>query len=394
MTVRMRGQSRGKRPARPHVEGVVAAASLRSRAAAASPRRARSSRRCRCTAPVRGSGPERRARRSARRVARAGARWRPRRRRRPAGDARWRRARPATWAPARRRSPPAWPPPGRPCPARTRCCRSLRNCVITAVFRPANEKSRLALCSSGRGSSKALGVAERRQPRQRRPARVAQAHQLGRLVEGLAGRVVDGLAEQRVAAHVVDPHQLRVPAGDEQRDEREARRVGREKRRQQMAFEVVHAERRPVQRRGQRARHAGADEQRPGQAGAARVGNDVDVSQDVRVSASTCRVSGSTRRMWSRDASSGTTPPYAAMHLDLAVQRLREQGRRLAGVRLHQRDAGLVAGGFDAEDDHWTECIRRVAPGIRQTFADCNATGAAVQPSKVERSHPAKSSPS
>jgi hypothetical protein len=40
------------------------------------------------------------------------------------------------------------------------------------------------------------GVAKVGQPRQRRPARVAQAQQLGRLVEGLAGRVVDGFAEQ------------------------------------------------------------------------------------------------------------------------------------------------------------------------------------------------------
>ena len=119
-------------------------------------------------------------------------------------------------------------------------------------------------------------IAERRQPRERRPTGIRQTHHLGRLVEGLAGRVVDGLAEQRVAPHVVDAHQLRVPARDEQRDERKARRIGREKRRQQVAFEVVHAERRLAERRGERTGDARADEQRPGQARAARVGNDVD----------------------------------------------------------------------------------------------------------------------
>ncbi len=76
-----------------------------------------------------------------------------------------------------------------------------------------------------------------------------------------------------------------------------------------MPLEVVHAERRLVERRRERARHARADEQRPGQAGAARVGDDIDSSSAVPASASTWRVSGSTRRMWSRDASSGTTPP-------------------------------------------------------------------------------------
>jgi hypothetical protein len=40
------------------------------------------------------------------------------------------------------------------------------------------------------------GVAKLGQPRQRRPAGVAQAQQLGRLVEGFAGGVVDGLAQQ------------------------------------------------------------------------------------------------------------------------------------------------------------------------------------------------------
>ena len=46
-----------ERPARQHVEGVVATTARRCRAATASPRRARSSRRCRCTAPAPGSAP-------------------------------------------------------------------------------------------------------------------------------------------------------------------------------------------------------------------------------------------------------------------------------------------------------------------------------------------------
>ena len=77
-----------------------------------------------------------------------------------------------------------------------------------------------------------------------------------------------------------------------------------------MAFEVVDAERRPAERRGERAGDAGADQQRAGEARAARVGDDVDVGERRRrLGAGPARVSGSTRRMWSREASSGTTPP-------------------------------------------------------------------------------------
>ena len=76
-----------------------------------------------------------------------------------------------------------------------------------------------------------------------------------------------------------------------------------------MPFEVVHADHRASQRRGQRAGDAGADQQRAGQAGAARVGDDVDVGQPQPASLQHPRISGSTRRMWSREASSGTTPP-------------------------------------------------------------------------------------
>ena len=58
-------------------------------------------------------------------------------------------------------------------------------------------------------------VAKFGQARNRRAARIAQAEQLGRLVEGFAGGVVQRFAQQRVLAHAVDPHQLRVAARDQ-----------------------------------------------------------------------------------------------------------------------------------------------------------------------------------
>ena len=193
---------RAKRPARPHVEGVVRRDARRCRAAVASPRRARSSRRCRCRAPAPGKCTRRLAllafaRQSrAQRGVRADA----------AGDdepvaGRSARARPSTCAPARRRSPPASTPRGRRAPAR-RSSRAARACVRTAVFRPANEKSSESRLQQRPRQRVGVGIAELGQPRQRRAAGIAEAEQLRRLVERLAGGVVDGVAEQRVAADV------------------------------------------------------------------------------------------------------------------------------------------------------------------------------------------------
>ena len=59
------------------------------------------------------------------------------------------------------------------------------------------------------------------------PPGIAEAEQRRGLVERFARGVVLGLAEQRVASDAVDAHELRVPARDEQRDERETRAAAR-----------------------------------------------------------------------------------------------------------------------------------------------------------------------
>ena len=58
----------------------------------------------------------------------------------------------------------------------------------------------------------------------RRTARVAEAEEAGDLVERLAGGVVDGLAEQAVAAVVLHRDEHRVAARHEQHDERQLER--------------------------------------------------------------------------------------------------------------------------------------------------------------------------
>ena len=67
-----------------------------------------------------------------------------------------------------------------------------------------------------------------RQARQLRSARVAEAEQLGGLVEGLAGRVVQRLAQQFVLTDAGHPHQLGMAARHQQGDEGKVRRIGRE----------------------------------------------------------------------------------------------------------------------------------------------------------------------
>ena len=156
----------------------------------------------------------------------------------------------------------------------------------------------------------AAGHARFGELRQRRAAGIAQAEELGGLVEGLARGVVLRLAEQRVAADAVDPHELGVAAGDQQRDERKGGRLGRQQGRQQVAFEVVDADRRDAQRRRQAVGEGGADQQGAGQARALRCTRCRPVRRiSGCADSSTRRVRGARRRMWSREASSGTTPP-------------------------------------------------------------------------------------
>ena len=76
-----------------------------------------------------------------------------------------------------------------------------------------------------------------------RPARIAEAEELGDLVEGLADGVVDGRAEADVIADAAHRDELRVPAGGEEEQVGETDAVG-EARRQGMALEVVDGEQR------------------------------------------------------------------------------------------------------------------------------------------------------
>ena len=125
----------------------------------------------------------------------------------------------------------------------------------------------------------AVGIAALRELRQRRSARVGQAKQLGRLVEGLADRVVHRVAEHPVAPHAVDLHDHAVAAGDQQGQERELRGIRLQHGRQQVPFHMMNGDRRHTPGPGEaapghRPDQQGADQARPG-----RVGHAVDTAR-------------------------------------------------------------------------------------------------------------------
>ena len=189
---------------------------------------------------------------------------------------------------------------------------SLRSCVITAVFSPANEKSRLPLCSSGRGS------VERSRDRRTRPAAPAPARPDSRAPCSLA----DLSNASPAASSIVSPSMRVVPRPRPPasaacgRPRPAARRTGTRGGSADRNGDSRWPSRWCTPSTGRSsaaasaAGDAGPDQQRAGQA-RARACRPRDRRRRATqpASSSTCRASGSTRRMWSRDASSGTTPP-------------------------------------------------------------------------------------
>ncbi|MNP22807.1 hypothetical protein D3C76_1154920 [compost metagenome] len=112
-----------------------------------------------------------------------------------------------------------------------------------------------------------------------RSARIIEPHHLGRLVEGLAGGVIQGLAQKRVLTDSVDLNQLRVTTRHQQSDERKFRRLRLQHRRQQMAFHVMHAKGRNAPGKGQRLSTGSPYQQGTNQARTRGVGDRIDLGR-------------------------------------------------------------------------------------------------------------------
>ena len=182
------------------------------------------------------------------------------------------------------------------------------------------------------------------QGRQRGPARIAEAEQLRRLVEGLARGVVLGLPQDPVAPDALHLDQEGMAARHLQRHEREVRRARLEGGRQQVALQVVNADDRHAPGVAERAREAGADQQGPDETRSRRIGNavnglrlDAGLGQgrlDHRQEALDVLARGELRHH----------PAVAAVQLDLAEDAIRHE----AFFAVVERNRRLVAGGFDA----------------------------------------------
>ena len=196
-----------------------------------------------------------------------------------------------------------------------------------------------------------------------RAAGERQPEQPGHLVEGLAGRVVDGRA-QRVdgGGDVLDPQQAGVTATDQQGQARVRQRTVLELVDRHVRGEVVDAVQRLAQPDRERLGRRDTDEQRAGQARAAGDRDGVDVVQPQAgglaglLDGRDHRLEVGTARHLRYDAAEPRVLVDAARH------RVRQQR-----VAADQTDAGLVARGLDAEDERFghfsilTGCSRTTA---------------------------------
>ena len=115
-----------------------------------------------------------------------------------------------------------------------------------------------------------------------------------------------------------------------------------------MAFEMVDAQRRNAQSKGERIGHAGADQQRPGQPRPLGIGKGIEV---IEPGTSLAHYLADQRQHAPDVVTRSQFGHHAAIllvHRNLCMQGVREQ----AALTVIQRDAGFVAGGFYAQDQH------------------------------------------
>ena len=153
------------------------------------------------------------------------------------------------------------------------------------------------------------GPAARGVPLNLRPAGIAQAQQLGRLVEGLAERIVERRAEPLVGSNVLDDERLGMSARDEQQEIGEAEAVG-ETGGQRMRLQMI--DRDEGERRA-RARSP-CPWSRPRSARRSGLGLPPRRRRRLhrgraRPRPSAWRIAASSSSTWARAAISGTTPP-------------------------------------------------------------------------------------
>ena len=293
-----------------------------------------------------------------------------------------------SWSPARRRRPAGTRPP-RP-----------RGGVGVGLHGPAprpfsdpRTRSRRPSAGSARGKAKAVGSPGPGRRLDRRPARVAEAEEPGHLVEGLAGGVVDGPAEQPVAAGAPRRHQQGVAARHQQHHQRPRPRSGCSSR---AANRWPSRWLTPTKGTSQ-ARESALASATPTSRAPIRPGPEwrataisPRVPAPVRSSPAPARASASDRRQQLHVGPSGELgddPAVAGVQVDLAP---RPPTRRCVGPPDHG-GGRLVARGLDAEDaasgrsacQPWARAIgarpepggRMAQPFVRRLLPWCRCRG-------------------
>jgi hypothetical protein len=206
---------------------------------------------------------------------------------------------------------------------------------------------------SGRGKGEASRVPAPCGGIHRRASRIRQAEEFRRLVEGLAGGIIQALAQQAIAPDGLHRDQLGMPARNQQRHEgRLQRPVGRvdffQQGSQQVAFHVVHADRRHVQGPGQRPPGRGPDQQGPDQTRPRGVGHAIQLGEGQPGLVQGLTDQGQQLAHVVTAGQLRHHPAVLGVQSHLAIERVRAQ----PGNGVVDRHPGFVAAGFDAENAH------------------------------------------
>jgi hypothetical protein len=228
----------------------------------------------------------------------------------------------------------------------------------TAAFRPAKLKCGSLVPTSGRGSGTAWD--RRPWPAPRSPGRrIAQAEQLGRLVERLARGVVDGGREPAIVADAAHFEQLAMAAAGEQQQIGKSSFTIDQPRAERVAFEMIDRDQRLSARApalaDQQADHHPADQ--PGPAVAA-----IASTSPIAMSAScsTCRTSPAGFRH-----GRGRRFPGPRRRTAGARHSAHDRLRQDLPIAADQRHGAVVAGGFKGQDQcHLSEPLPET-PALR-----------------------------
>ena len=183
-------------------------------------------------------------------------------------------------------------------------------------------------------------------------ARIAEARAPRHLVERFAGRVVPRPRDRRDPVRL-DPDELGVAARHHQSVEREIRRkrglAGRaQERREEVTLQMVDRDERDSAREGERLAGREPDEKRADQPGPGGRRDQIDLL-DRRVSLGERLLEGDREVLEVRAGRDlGNDAAVRSVRGELRGDDVREH----AAVPVEDRNGGLVAGSFDAEDEH------------------------------------------